>query len=117
VLPLRADRHNVPVTSRIRSWLGTQHAKNEQWRRDVKAMHLDGVRRLSDLSDEELIATDPAIPGAKHQMEMQRRLKVALQALTAETVIARKSANRGALIIVALTAVLVALTVVLALRH
>jgi hypothetical protein len=49
-------------------------------------------------------------------MEMQRRLKVAIQALTAETVIARKSANRGALIIVALTAALVALTVVLALR-
>jgi hypothetical protein len=110
-------RHNVPVIRTIRSWLRAQHSKNEQWRRDVEAMHLDGVRRLSDLSDEELIAADPTIPGTRHQMEMQRRLKVAIQALTAETVTARKSANRGALIIVALTAALVALTVVLAFRN
>ena len=79
-------------------------------------MRLDGVRRLSDLTDEELIATDPTIPGARHQMEMQRRLKVAIQDLTAETVSARRSANRGAVILVVLTAALVALTVVLALK-
>jgi len=49
-------------------------------------------------------------------MEMQRRLKVAIEALTAETVLGRKAANRAAVLIVGLTAVLVALTVVLALR-
>jgi len=100
----------------MRSWLRAQNSKNEQWRRAVEAMRLDGVRRLSDLTDEELIATDPTIPGARHQMEMQRRLKVAIQDLTAETVSARRSANRGAVILVVLTAALVALTVVLALK-
>ncbi len=79
-------------------------------------MNVDGVRDLSNLSDVELIATDPSIPGAKHQMEMQRRLKVAIEALTAETVLGRKVATWLAVIIAALTAVLVALTVVLAVR-
>jgi hypothetical protein len=49
-------------------------------------------------------------------MEMQRGLKVAIQDLAAETVSARRSANRGAVILVVLTAALVALTVVLALK-
>ena len=104
------------MTSRIRSWLRAQKSNNEQWRRGLEAMRLDGVRGLSDFSDEELIATDPTIPGARHQMEMQRRLKVAIQDLTAETVSARRSADRAAVILVVLTAALVALTVVLALR-
>ncbi len=107
---------NVPLTSRIQSWLRARHAKDERWRRDVQVMHINGVRQLADLSDAELIANDPNIPGARHQMEMQRRLKVAIEALTVETVIARKAANRGAVIIAGLTAVLVALTVVLAVR-
>jgi hypothetical protein len=104
------------MTSRIQSWLRARDAKNEQWRRDVQAMHVDGVRQLADLSDAELIANDPNIPGARHQMEMQRRLKVAIEALTVETVLGRKAANRAAVMIVGLTAVLVALTVVLAVR-
>lgn len=100
----------------IRSWFQAQHSKNEQWRRDVQAMNVDGVRQLADVSDAELIATDPSIPSARNQMEMQRRLKVAIEALTAETVLGRKAANRASVLIVGLTAVLVALTVVLALR-
>ncbi len=79
-------------------------------------MHLDGVRKLSDLSDEELIATDSSIPSVRNRMEMQRRLKVAIEALTAETILGRKVATWLAAIIAVLTAVLVALTVVLALR-
>jgi hypothetical protein len=74
------------VTSRIRSWLRARDAKNDQFRQAVRATNVDGVRRLSDLSDVELIATDPSIPGAKHQMEMQRRLKAAVEALTVETI-------------------------------
>jgi hypothetical protein len=104
------------VTSRIRSWLGARHAKNEQFRQAVQAMNVDGVRGLSDLSDVELIATDHSIPSARNQMEMQRRLKVAVEALTAETILGRKVATWLAVIIAALTAVLVALTVVLAVR-
>jgi hypothetical protein len=79
-------------------------------------MNVDSIRGLSELSDVELIARDRTIPGARHQMEMQRRLKVAIEALTAETVLERKAANRAAVTIIILTAVLVALTVVLALR-
>jgi hypothetical protein len=58
-----------------------------------------------------------------HQMEMQRRLKVAVERLTDEVITSRKSADRLAgrvvwltAILVVLTAVLVALTVVLAVR-
>ena len=110
-----SDR-NVPVTSRVQSWLRARRAKNEQWRRDVHAMDVNGVRQMANLSDAELIATDLSIPSARNQMEMQRRLKVAIEALTAETVLARKVATWIAAIIAALTAVLVALTVVLAVR-
>jgi hypothetical protein len=104
------------MTSRIQSWLRARQVKNEQWRRDVQAMNVDGVRQLADISDEELIATDHSIPSARNQMEMQRRLKVAIEALTAETVLGRKVATWVAVVIAALTAVLVALTVVLAVR-
>jgi hypothetical protein len=102
---------NVPLTSRIRSWRRTQRSKNEEFQRTVRAMNIDGVRGLSELSDVELIATDPSIPEAKHQMEMQRRLKVAIEALTAETIRGRKVATWLAVIGVALTAVLVVLAV------
>ena len=104
------------MTSRIQSWLRARQVKNEQWRRDVQAMNVDGVRQLADISDEELIATDHSIPSARNQLEMQRRLKVAIEALTAETVLGRKVATWVAVVIAALTAVLVALTVVLAVR-
>ena len=107
---------NGPLTSRIQSWLRARHAKNEQWRRGVRARDVDGVRQMADLSDAELIATDYSIPSVRNQMEMQRRLKVAIEALTVETVLGRKAANRAAVMIVGLTAVLVALTVVLAVR-
>jgi hypothetical protein len=104
------------VTGRVRSWLRDRHSKNEQFRQAVRAMNVDGVRSLSDLSDVELIATDHSIPSARNQMEMQRRLNAAIETLTAETVLGRKVATWLAVIIAALTAALVALTVVLAVR-
>jgi hypothetical protein len=106
----------VPLTSRIQPWLRARHANNERFRQAVQAMNVDGVRGLSELSDVEFVATDPSIPGAKHQMEMQRRLKAAIDALTVETVRGRKVSTWLAVIIAALTAVGVALTVVLAVR-
>ena len=105
-----SDR-NVPVTSRVQSWLRARHTKNEQFRQAVRAMNVDRVRGLSDLSDVELIATDPSIPGSKHQMEMQRRLKVAIEALTVETIRGRKVGTWLAVIGVVLTAVLVVVAV------
>jgi hypothetical protein len=104
------------VIDAIRAVLRDQHRKNEQFRHGVAEMNLDGVRRLSDVSDEELIATDTSIPSARNQMEMQRRLKVAIEGVTTEIVAARKSANSAAVAIIVLTAALVALTVVLALK-
>ena len=99
------------MTRRIRSWLQTRHDKNEQFRQAVQAMNVEGVRGPSNLSDVDLIATDHSIPGARNQMEMQRRLKVAIEALTAETIRGRKVATGLAVIGVALTAVLVVLAV------
>jgi hypothetical protein len=55
------------VPSRIRSWLRAWHDKNEQFRQAVRAMNVDRVHDLSDLSDVELIATDPTIPASKHR--------------------------------------------------
>lgn len=107
---------DLQVIDAIRARLREHHRKTGQWRQGVAAMRLDGVRKLSDVPDDELIATDTSIPSAQHQMEMQRRLKVAIERLTGETVAARKSANRAALAVIVLTAVLVALTVVLAVR-
>ena len=106
---------DLQVIDAIRARLREHHRKTGQWRQGVAAMRLDGVRKLSDVPDDELIATDTSIPSAQHQMEM-RRLKVAIERLTGETVAARKSANRAALAVIVLTAVLVALTVVLAVR-
>jgi hypothetical protein len=57
--------------------------KNEEFRQDMAAMNLDSIRKLSELPDDELIAADPRVPGTTHEMEMQRRFKVAIQALTA----------------------------------
>lgn len=86
-------------------------------------MNVDNVNRLAHLSDAELIATAPGIPNESHQMEMNRRLKAAITDLTAETIASRKSSERAArrivwltVVVVLLTAALVALTVVLAVK-
>ena len=106
--------HNASVTGyRLRSWLGQRQLRNEQWRRDVDAQHLDGARQRGRLSDEELIARAPGFPGPGYQMEMERRLKDAITDLTRETVAARKSSDRAANRLVWLTVVLVVLTAAL----
>jgi hypothetical protein len=86
--------------------------------------HLAAQRRtvaqeLAALSDEELITTAEArtsLSHPYHEMEMQRRLKVAIQEQTAESVRARRAANRIGVALVVLTVVLVVLTIVLAAR-
>jgi hypothetical protein len=80
---------------------------------------VSGVRGLRDLTDDELIAQAPArtsLSQPHHEMEMQRRLKDAVQDLTAEARLSRRSSGRWSLIIVVLTAVIIALTIVLALK-
>jgi hypothetical protein len=75
------------------------------------------------LGDAELIATAPGIPSETHQMELTRGLEAAIQELTAETVAGRQSLYKASAriawlnaFLVVLTAALVALTVVLAVR-
>jgi hypothetical protein len=100
----------------MQAFFRQRRQKDEKWRQAVQAQHLDSVNKLASLSDAELIATDHSIPSLTHQMEMSRRLKVAIMELTRETVAARRSSERVGRLLVLLTAVLVALTVVLAVR-
>jgi hypothetical protein len=102
--------------NRVQAFFRQRGHKDAQWRQAVKAQNLDSVTQLASLSDAELISTDPSIPGATHQMELSRRLKVAIRELTGETVAARKSSERVGRLLILLTAVLVALTVVLAVK-
>jgi hypothetical protein len=92
-----ATGHNASVAeNKLRSWLGHRQRRNEQWRHDVDAQHLDVARQHEYLSDEELIARAPGFPGPGYQMEMERRLKDAITDLTRETVAARTSSDRTA---------------------
>ena len=107
----------------LRNRLRQRRTKEQQWRAQVRAMNVDNVNRLASVSDAELIAAAPGIPSQTHQMEMSRRLKAAIMDLTVETIASRKSSERAArrlvwltVFVMLLTAVLVALTVVLAVR-
>jgi hypothetical protein len=48
--------------SPLRSWFNQHRRKQEQWRRDVNAYHMEAVRQREEISDEELIAQEPGIP-------------------------------------------------------
>jgi hypothetical protein len=100
----------------IRSRLQANHRKNEQWRQGVEVMRLGNVQGLAALSDEELIAQDHGIPSRSNEMELQRRLKVAIRDLADETRKARVWATWGTGVVAVLTLVLVALTIVLAVK-
>jgi hypothetical protein len=102
--------------NKVQAFFQQRRQKDAQWRQAVEAQHLDSVNQLASPSDAELIATDRSIPSVTHQMEMSRRLKVAITELTKETVAARKSSELVGRLLILLTAVLVALTVVLAVR-
>ncbi len=95
--------------------------REQQFREQVRVRNVESVNQLARVSDAELIATAPGLTNETHQMEMSRRLKVAIQELTGETVAARESSDRASariawlnIMLVVLTAALVALTVVLA---
>jgi hypothetical protein len=107
----------------VREWWDAKVRANEQRsaREIMAARHrgVSAVRGLRELTDDELIAESPArnsLSYPHHEMEMQRRLKDSIQALTTETAKARWWAFWGSLVIGALTLVLVALTIVLALK-
>lgn len=104
--------------------VGRKVRTNEQrTSRDTLAAHQRGVsavRGLRDLTDDELIAQtrgqSSTAPAPHHEMEMQRRLKDSIEGLTKETAKARWWAFWGTVAVIALTLVLVALTIALALK-
>jgi hypothetical protein len=107
----------------IREWWNAKgRAYEEKTARDIAAARQRGVsavRGLRELTDDELIAGAPAgtsLSHPHHEMEMQRRLKDSIEALTKESRTARWWAFWGSVAIGALTLVLVALTIVLALK-
>jgi hypothetical protein len=81
-----------PMPDRFRRYMRRQREEQEEFIRLDRVVNLDGVNKLAKLSDAELIATNPAL--VTHEMEMQRRLKEAITALTVETITARRSADR-----------------------
>jgi hypothetical protein len=124
-----------------------QQEKQKRAEQARRAQNLETAQRLAKMSDADLIASAPGFPGPHHEMEMNRRLKDAVEkltgeitafresserltglldasvaSLTAETIAARESSERAGrrvwlnVLLVAMTAALVALTVVLALK-
>lgn len=102
-----------------------QAAQVDEHLEKQRARAADHVDKLPDLSDDELIASMPAGQvSATNHMELTRRLKNAIEELTGETITARRSSEKAStrvlwlnILLVLLTAALVALTVVLAVKH
>jgi hypothetical protein len=107
------------VMGGFRSVLRERARKNRQAAEARQAGHRAHLKGIAALSDDDLIAgTEAQVSFATpyHQMEMQRRLKDSIDALAAESRRARWWGFWGTVAIGVLTAVLIALTVVLAVR-
>ena len=111
------------IGNRLRAWRQSSKRKEQRFRQAAHAQHVESINQLARLGDAELIAQAPGIPSPSHEMEMNRRLKAAIGDLTGEIVTFRESSDRASrrifwltVGIAVLTAALVALTVVLALR-
>jgi hypothetical protein len=107
----------------IRDWWAAKgravEGKNARLAAAVREQGIAAARGLRDLSDDELIAQAQARTSFSypyHEMEMQRRLKDAIVGLTVETTKARWWAFWGVVAIGVLTLVIIALTIVLALK-
>lgn len=94
--------------------------KSARAARDWQQKAVTAAHGLQSMTDEELIATAPPRNGLSsrpdHEMEMQRRLKDSIDALTEEAHRTRWWGFWGTVAIGVLTAALTALTVVLAVR-
>lgn len=111
------------MTNRLQAWLRNRRRKEEQFRQAVRAQNVATVSERAQLGDAELIAQAPGFPGPGYEMEMSRRLKVAITNLTGEIVRFLESSDRASnrifwltVFVAVLTAALVALTVVLAVK-
>jgi hypothetical protein len=108
-----------PVFSIREWWADAQRAGEQKAARaaeDARRRAVAHVNSLQALTDDELIASAPpksSLSTPDHEMEMQRRLKDAILAQTAESRRGRIWGAWGAAAIAALTVVLIVLTVVL----
>jgi hypothetical protein len=120
ILGGRHSCHDGPVHSFRDGWNNAVRAGEDKSAQAARAMRHKGVaaaHHLQSMSDEELIAAAEArtsLSHPYHEMEMQRRLKDSIDALALETRRARWWAFWGTVAIGVLTAVIIALTVVLA---
>jgi hypothetical protein len=84
---MTADERRLTYTER-------QQEKQKREEQARRAQYRETAERLARMSDGDLIASAPGYPGPHHEMEMQRRLKYAVEALTAETIASRQSSER-----------------------
>ena len=113
----RASAAQSFIVRSLKTIMKDGERKLEAERRAANERVKSRIGHLASLSDEDLIAEAPArtpVAFPWHEMEMQRRLKVAITALTAESRQARWWAFWGTIAIGLLTVVLIALTIVLA---
>jgi hypothetical protein len=100
-------------------WANAQRVGEQKAAAAADAAHkraIAGINSLRDLPDDELISkVGPrnTFSYPHEEMEMQRRLKDAIEANTREGAAGRRAANRIGWILIALTLALVALTIVL----
>lgn len=100
-------------------WMSASRASEQRAARAADAAHqkaVANVNHLRALTDDELIAGAQArtsLSHPYHEMEMQRRLKDAILAQTAETTKGRIWGAWGTAVIAVLTIVVIVLTVVL----
>jgi len=80
-----------------------------RWREEA----IERARQLQELADHELIATAPGPKDDRYPMEMTRRLKASIGELTTELKAFKASSDMLARRVVYLTAVLVALTAII----
>ncbi len=80
----------------VRTYLRRRRTQREDERRAWHEQQIGTVRERQQVPDADLIARAPGFPGPAYEMEMQRRLKVAITELTRELVSFRTSSDVAA---------------------
>ncbi len=97
----------------VRTYLRRRRTQREDERRAWHEQQIGTVRERQQVPDADLIARAPGFPGPAYEMEMQRRLKVAITELTRELVSFRTSSDVAASRLERLTRWLVRFTIAL----
>jgi hypothetical protein len=97
----------------LQAWAQRHQRAKAQERETWRARQVDHAHQISQLSDDELIGRAPGSPGPHHELEMNRRLKGAIEKLTTELITFRQSSDLAARKLWRLTNVLIGFTVAL----